>query len=271
MHRTASRFAARTLALAAVPMLLIAGCTSESGDSSAQDNQPSSQSPPSPAPVRFTDLPAPCSLLGKGTVREIVPEAAPLRGEALSSNDTSRSGTCLWTGLRLYQFRSLTVSLRRFESDVTLGSGADRAQEFLQQRAEEISKDEANEDVEDARPAKTGDAATSIGYSAVLETEDGGKQRYRQQRVIARTGNIVVTVDYAGTGFEDADLPSAEDIRENAETAAREVVEAVDTSESIQDSGAENGPDEGGAGDGETAEEAEQNEQDGAQEAEEDS
>lgn len=233
MDRAAKRLrlAAYTLAGAAVPLLL-AGCTASPGGAEA-DNVPSSPPPSTPEPVRFSDLPQPCSLLPKEIVRKVVPEADPVGGEALSSNDTARSAACLWNGLDRYQFRSLTVSLRRFESDVAIGSGDERAKDYALQQVDEISSDDAHTDFAAEQLADLGDEATSLSYQAALEGEDD-KQDYRQQRVVVRTGNVVVTVDYAGTGFEDTEMPAKAEIKEAAETATKEAVTAVDATTSPQ-------------------------------------
>ncbi|MGP3970466.1 DUF3558 domain-containing protein [Streptomyces sp. 6N223] len=244
--RTLPRIA---LAWAAVPVLLLAGCSGGgSGDSgeeaAAEDQQPRTQAP-SPEPVRFSTLPEPCSTLGEDTVEQVVPKADPKRGDTLTTSDTGTSGACLWSGLKDYQFRSLTVSLRRFDSDLAIGSGDERAEDYMTQLVEEITGDDANKDVDEAQLAEPGEGgATSISYSVTKESEDGDPQKYVQQRVVARTGNVVVTIDYSGAGFEDADNPSVESVREDAETAATEVVAAVDASAAGQDEGQD------GAGEG---------------------
>jgi hypothetical protein len=249
--RTVPRFA---VAWAAVPVLLLAGCTGGgSGDSgtsegsgseeAADDQQPRTE-PPSPEPVRFTTLPEPCSTIGEDTIEQVVPKADPKRGDTLSTGDTATSAACLWSGLDDYQFRSLTVSLRRFDSDLAIGSGDERATEYVTQLVQEVTGEAANKDVDEAQLSEPGeDGATSISYNVTKESEGGAEQEYRQQRVVARTGNVVVTVDYSGAGFEDADNPSVESVKENAEAAAEAAVAAVDASvaeqekEEQQDSG----------------------------------
>ncbi|UCM89559.1 DUF3558 domain-containing protein [Streptomyces marincola] len=259
--RPAPRLAVRALAWAALPVFLVAGCSSDSGDDTT-DDEPAPSASPTPEPVRFAALPEPCSTLGEDTVGDIVPEADPAAGETLSSSDTSTSGACLWSGLDDYQFRSLTVALRRFDSDVTIGSGDERAEEYLRQMSDEVTGDEANRDVEAADLGDTGESAVTIAYTVTKETEEEGEQDYRQHRVAARTGNVVVTVDYAGAGFEGDDMPGADTVREAAEAAAREAVAAVDASENAeggagdgQEQGGEEGREEGGAGEDEAGDE----------------
>ncbi|RKN09794.1 DUF3558 domain-containing protein [Streptomyces radicis] len=245
VSRPLSRLALRTLGLATLSALLVAGCTSDSGEDTTDDEPPASSSP-TPEPVRFAALPEPCATLGEDTIDEAVPEADPAGGETLSSNDTATSAACLWSGLDAYQFRSLTVALRRFESDTAIGSGDDRAGEYVRQMAEEVTGDDANGEVDSAELGDTGDQAVTLGYSTTMETEEQGEQEYRQHRVIVRTGNVVITLDYAGAGFEGDDMPGADTIRENAEAAARAALEAVDASEGEQpEEGQEEGADEG--------------------------
>ncbi|MEO3753537.1 DUF3558 domain-containing protein [Streptomyces sp. B6B3] len=247
--RTAPRVVARSLAWAALPVLLVAGCTGSPPEDDNADDQQAESAAPTPEPVRFSTLPDPCSTVGGDTIEEVVPKAEPKSGETLSSNDTSASGACLWSGLDDYQFRSLTVSLRRFDSDPAIGSGDERAAGYLADVVGEIGADDANTEVAEAQLADLGDEATSIGFEVVKES-DGDDQRYRQQRAVSRVGNIVVTVDYSGAGFEGADMPSADRVRENAETALSAAVAAVEASEgAAQDDGQDDG--QGGEQDGE--------------------
>ncbi|HEX5568479.1 MAG TPA: DUF3558 family protein [Streptomyces sp.] len=235
MHRNAMRIAARTLACAAVPMLLVAGCSSGSGgdgkdDSAGPSAKPSaeapSSAPPSPAPVKFTTLPDPCKTLSKGTVKEVVP-GAETGGKNLGSKDTDGYGTCLWSGLDGYQYRALTVSLKRFDSDVTLGSGDERAAGYAAQEVSAVSQDKDNKKVKDSALDGIGDEATSLAFES--EKKNGKKSEdYREQRIVVRTGNVVVTVEYEGAGFETGRTPDADDIRKGAEKAAKEAVKAVE-------------------------------------------
>ncbi|GAA2416806.1 hypothetical protein GCM10010420_53840 [Streptomyces glaucosporus] len=228
MHHNARRTAVRTLVCAAVPMLLVAGCSGGSGEDDSPKPSPSastSSAPPSPAPVKFTTLPDPCKTLSKKTVRDVVPEAKET-GKNLGSKDTDGYGTCLWSGLDGYQYRALTVSLRRFDSDVTLGSGSERAAEYAGQQVAAISQEKGNKKVKDTPVDGIGDQATSVAFET--EKKNGKKSEdYREQRIVALTGNVVVTVDYEGAGFETAGTPSAKDIREGAEKAAKDAVKSI--------------------------------------------
>ncbi|MDB1087895.1 DUF3558 domain-containing protein [Streptomyces sp. ACA25] len=226
MDRTATRFALRTLSWAVVPVLLVAGCSSDSGGGTPEGDSVA-VTDPTPEPVRFSALPEPCSTVGADTIGDVVPEAEDEDGEALDSTDLERAGTCLWSGLDGYDFRSLTVAMRRFDSDLSIGSGDERAAEYLRQTAEEVTGDGESQDVEEAGLEGLGDEATTISYLVVKENSESESRDYRQQRVVIRVDNVVVTVDHTGTGFEDGEAPDAESVRENAEQVAREVVTAL--------------------------------------------
>lgn len=266
---TVPRLVLTVAAWAAVPVLIfvgVAGC-SDDGDSgsdgsSASDQADSSPSrdagngprpdgqSPSVAPARFDDLPEPCSTVDKDTIKDVVPAADPKDGKEIESNDTSLSAACLWAGVNdKYQFRSLTVSLRRFESDPAVGSGDERAQAYTTQLAEEITGDDAHENVETKQLDEPGDdGATSISYTEEKQSEEGDKHEYREQRVIARVGNVVVSVDYSGAGFEGADPPKAKTIRDNAQTAAAVAVAALESFEQEQDGPSDGQSDDKGGG-----------------------
>lgn len=225
MDRKASRLAVRLTALAAVPVLFAAGCSSS--DPAPEDDEAQSSEAPTPEPVRFAELPDACSLVSGDTVAEVVPEADPEDGEELRSSNTSTSGACLWSGLDEYQFRSLTVSLRRFDSDPAVGSGDERATAYLQQMVEEVTGDDANQEPAAEELPETGDEAVSVAYRVTREADDA-EHDYTQQRVAVRTGNVVVTVDYSGAGFEGDDQPGAGDIKEAADRTALEAVTRLD-------------------------------------------
>lgn len=249
---TAPRRALRALAVAALPVLLAAGCSSGS-DEKKPEETPSTSSTPTPEPVRYAELPDPCATVSGDTIGEVVPEADPKRGNKLDSPDPTTSAACLWSGLDEYQFRSLTVSLRRFESDLTVGSGDERASGYAAQVVEEITEDEANKDVETARLADLGDEATGIAYHVKKTAgEDDDKVDYRQHRVVVRTANVVVTVDYSGAGFEGDDTPGAGGIRDGAEAVAAEVVAAVEATAEEPDESQDGADNEDGE-DGEQA------------------
>ncbi|ARF73266.1 DUF3558 domain-containing protein [Kitasatospora albolonga] len=235
MHRSAPRLS-RILACAAVPVMLVAvGCSSDSG-SGAEKNAGSSSSatasaePTKPAvePAKYTDLPDACTSISKKTVKDLVPEAKKKGGTAGSSSDLSVRASCSWNGLddkgvkgSLYHW--LSVGFTRFDSDETLGSGATRATEGY---TKQIAKEKATEGAQKTAAAPApgiGDEATVITYSLNQTGED-----FAYATVVARTGNVVVSLTYNGTGYAGAKAPSAADILKGAQKAAKEAVGEVD-------------------------------------------
>lgn len=225
MQRIARR-PARLAALAAVPVLLIAGCSSgsDSGSGTAQDAKESAgaaSAPPKLAAAKYSTIPDPCKALSKGTAEDLVPEAEKAAGKASKSSDTSSRGTCSWNGLDGYQYRWLDVTYQRFESVEGIGSAEEQAKERfasqLKQSAGE-AKDAARKDLKDL-----GDQAVRLSWKA----KDDGEE-YRRATVVARTANVVVIVNYNGAGFEDGKTPKAKTVEDGAAKAAGEAVAAVD-------------------------------------------
>lgn len=178
--------------------------------------------------MRFADLPNACHTVDAETIAEVVPEASDEKGEELPSENVAVTSICLWSGLDGYDFRSLTVTLKRFDSDLSLGSGDSRADQYLLAQTAEVLDDESHEDVAESELGDLGDAAVTIGFTAEKENGDTSRE-FRQHRVVSRTANVVVTVDYAGTGFESGELPSAEDVKKAAEQVAGQSVTSLET------------------------------------------
>ncbi|WP_234324620.1 hypothetical protein [Streptomyces albus] len=137
MYRNAPRNAPRrsrtvrnTLACAAVafPVLLIAGCSSDS-DKPAESDKPSASASKSPtvAPAKYKELPDSCKSIAKGAVKDLTPGTDNASGKRVGSGDTNDSNSCLWSGLDKYDYRQLTLSLKRFDSEPAIGSGDKRA------------------------------------------------------------------------------------------------------------------------------------------------
>lgn len=228
MHRIDPRLA-RKLACAAVavPVLVLAGCTSDDSGEGGDDSEssPSPSESASMAPVKFKQLPDPCKTMSKGTVEDVVPNAQSEKGKNLASTDTKSYGSCLWSGgsgKNNSEYRSLTISLKRYDSGPSLGSGDTQAQRFLKQESESVTGDKENKKAQQGKVTGIGQEAVSVGYETKKKDQD-----YRINRTVVRTYNVVVTVDYEGTGFEDAKLPSADELKKNAEKVARETVAAV--------------------------------------------
>lgn len=212
-------------AAAALPvLLLVAGCSSDSGSEEGRST-PSAAPSKSAAPVKHTKLPEACGTLSKKTVKDVVPGTQDTTGKELTSSDTERYGSCLWSGgagKNDAEYRSLTVSLKRYESDGSLGTGEKQAERFYTQEGRAAVDDETNKGVEQAPVTGAGQTAVAVSYRTEKK-----KQEYQVTRVVVRDANVVITVDYEGTGFEGTKTPGAEEVRRNAEKAARESVKAL--------------------------------------------
>ncbi|MFD4994984.1 hypothetical protein [Streptomyces buecherae] len=242
------------LACAAVPAMLVAGCSSDSGDKDPKDDaSKSATTSPSPtvAPAKFAKLPEVCKTLPKKTVDSLVPHAKDEKGKTLPSANINESASCLWSGLDGFQYRQLTVSLKLFPSDVGLGTGDKRAAAYAKQQVEKAGT------ADGAKGAKTG-ATSGIGDEAqtVATTTKKDGDEFKNETVVSRTANVVVTVEYRGAGYEDAKPPKPEDLAKGAQKATREAVLAV------ADANGAVAPDEGATsgdtGDGKTDEKADE-------------
>ncbi|MFJ8576031.1 DUF3558 domain-containing protein [[Kitasatospora] papulosa] len=236
MHRSAPRLS-RILACAAVPvMLVVAGCSSDSGDakdsgSGASASASAKKTEPTVEPAKFAELPDACSSsLAKKTIEDLVPKTKNKGGSPGTSSDTTSRGRCSWNGLddngvKGSQYRWLDVGYTRFDSDQSLGSGAERAKD---EYTKQVAKAQATEGAEktSAKPATgLGEQATAVTYGLTKSKED-----FEYATVVARTGNVVVSVTYNGAGFAGAKTPSAADILKGAQKAAKEAVAAVGAS-----------------------------------------
>ncbi|MEV6261057.1 DUF3558 family protein [Streptomyces sp. NPDC051784] len=240
MHRSAPRLS-RILACAAVPvMLVVAGCSSDSGDSkdSASATSPSAKkSEPTVEPAKYSTLPDACAALSKKTIEDLVPKAKTKGGTPGKSSDTATRGGCSWNGLddngvKGSQYRWLDVGFTRFDSDQSLGSGAKRATD---EYTKQVAKEQATERAE--KPASKpvtglGEQATAVTYSLEKSDDD-----FAYATVIARTGNVVVSVTYNGAGLAGAKKPSSADILKDAQKAAEEAVAAVGSDDDEKSSG----------------------------------
>lgn len=233
MHRPTAPRLARILACAAVPVMLVAtGCSdSDSGSQKKESGKTSAPATPSAAPTvkaaTFSKLPEVCKTLSEKTIDKLVPKAEKKEGKALPSSDTNDSASCFWSGLndedvKDLQFRTLTVSLKRFASDPTLGTGEKRAQDFVTKQVSVATT------ADEAKDAKT-DKASGIGdeASVVSTTTKKDDNDHKNETVVARTANVVVTVKYSGAGLQGAKTPDADALKKDAQDATKEVVTAV--------------------------------------------
>ncbi|MEU5609549.1 hypothetical protein ACI2L4_00150 [Streptomyces sparsogenes] len=225
MHRTAPRLA-RIFVSAAVPVVLVAGCSSGSDKDSKDSADASKSATPSPTPTvaaaKYGKLPEVCPTLSGKTIDQLVPKAENKKGKELPSADANQSASCLWTGLNGFKYRQLTVSLKLFRSDLSLGTGDKRAEAYAADQAQKATTADGAKNAKTAQVSGIGDAATTVS----TESKKDGDE-FRNQTVVARTANVVVTLEYNGAGYEDEKTPDPKKLLKDAETAAKEVVAAV--------------------------------------------
>ncbi|MFE9792114.1 DUF3558 family protein [Streptomyces goshikiensis] len=242
MHRSASRFT-RVLACAAVPVILtVAGCSSDSGkdsgsgsDNGKKSGSSSSSSSSKPKPkasaelekVAYATLPDPCKAMSEKSIDSLVPQAKDKSGAATKSNDLSSRASCSWNGLDVdglkgSKYRWLAVSLVRYESHASLGSGNKRAEEQYKKQVESAKATQDATDVKVEPAGSIDDEGTSVVYGVKKDVQ------FFNTTIVARTQNVVVTVDYNGASYEGADAPEQAQLMENAIAAAKETVASVE-------------------------------------------
>ncbi|GAA2265774.1 hypothetical protein GCM10010145_34960 [Streptomyces ruber] len=226
------------VAATAVPVLLMASaCSSDSGSGAgsgsggdAKDESSASASPtPSASAVQaaaYGKLPDTCSVLSEKTLKDLVPEGAK-SGKAISEGQPDVSGDCRWTsladnGVDGSQYRWLSVSLLRLDSDEARGPGEERAAEQYEKKIGEAKSVDGAKNVRTEQVGGTGDQATLVRYD--LKKDEGD---FRQQTVVVRAENVVITLDYNGAGLAGDKTPDADDLSKDAKAAAKEVVTAV--------------------------------------------
>lgn len=229
----------RLLAAAvAVPVMLIAaGCSSDSGsDSGSADKtqdaaatggtgtDSTADAAPTVQAAAYKTLPQACAVVSKKTLTELVPKAAGKKG---ASSDTGERASCSWSslannGVKGSQFRWLNVSLLRFESDATTGDGESQAKTYYAKQVKDAQAVAGAKNTKATPAAGTGDEATLVRYD--LKKAEGA---FRQQTVVARVENVVVTLDYNGAGLAGDKTPTADALAKAAEKAAKEAVAAV--------------------------------------------
>ncbi|MFI1826183.1 DUF3558 domain-containing protein [Streptomyces sp. NPDC020412] len=250
MHRTSPRLT-RILACAALPLaLVLAGCSSDSGDGDGDkkakdDKDKSASSSASPGgdsagsgsgveqpqnveAARFAKLPDACGSVSKRTVGNLLPAAKPKNGTAGKSSDLLARANCSWNslddnGVKGSQYRWMDVSYLRFDSEQALNlSGEQRAKESF---GKELAKAQATEgatDVKTSAASGVGDEAQAVVYKLRKTDAD-----FSYATVVARTGNVVITLTYNGTGYAGAKNPTVEEITKGAVEAAKNAVASV--------------------------------------------
>ncbi|MDX3578902.1 MULTISPECIES: DUF3558 domain-containing protein [unclassified Streptomyces] len=227
----------RLLAAAvAVPVMLIAaGCSSDSGSDDASKDAAASagaaaDSAASAAPTvqaaAYQQLPKACAALSKKTLTELVPKGVT-SGKEGTTGDAADRASCSWSslannGVKGSQFRWLNVSLLRFESDATTGDGESQAKTYYAKQVKDSQAVAGATNAKSQPVAGAGDEATLVRYD--LKKTEGA---FKQQTVVARVENVVVTLDYNGAGLAGDKAPSADALAASAQKAAKEAVASV--------------------------------------------
>lgn len=224
---------------AAVPAVLItAACSSDSGDSqgkgtdsSAQQSaagstKPSASASPTVQAAAYQKLPDACGVLSKKTLTDLVPKGASA-GKKGSSDEPSSRASCSWSsldnnGVKGSQFRWLNVSLLRFDSDAARGSGDAQAHTYFGQQVKDAASVDGAQNSRETPLSGTGTEATAVRYD--LKKKEG---LFKQQTVVTRVENVVITLDYNGAGLAGEKTPDADELTKAAQQAIKEAVGAV--------------------------------------------
>ncbi|MFD5793627.1 DUF3558 domain-containing protein [Streptomyces diastatochromogenes] len=236
----AKRLRRALVCAAAVPAVLItAACSSDSGDSkdkagagtqqsasSGSTQQPSASASPTVQAAAYKKLPEPCAVLSKNTLTDLVPRGAKSGKEGTSDDTTTRS-SCSWSsldnnGTKGSQFRWLNVSLLRFDSDASRGPGDKQAHTYYTQQVSDAQSVSGAKNTKSQPVAGAGTEATAVRYD--LKKKEGA---FKQQTVVARVENVVITLDYNGAGLAGEKTPDADDLAKAAEKAVKEAVAAI--------------------------------------------
>ncbi|MFI8092332.1 DUF3558 family protein [Streptomyces sp. NPDC086080] len=217
---------------AVVPVMLIAaGCSSDSGsdDGKGKGDGASASASANPSPTvqaaAYRTLPEACGVLSKKTLEDLAPKAKS--GKQGGSDDVSTRASCSWSsldnnGVKGSQFRWLNVSLLRFDSDTTRGAGDKLAREYYAKQVRDARATVGAKGTGAEPLTGTGDEATAVSYD--LKKKEG---TFKQQTIVARVENVVVTLDYNGAGLAGDKTPDADDLLKDAKKAAREAVLSV--------------------------------------------
>ncbi|MFD3588926.1 DUF3558 domain-containing protein [Streptomyces sp. NPDC058683] len=243
-QRRAGRLRRGLVCAVAVPAvaLFAAACSSDSDDAAKETGGGSN---PATAPAgsgsdagtaasptvqaaKYQKLPKPCAVLSKKTLTALVPKGAK-SGKEGASDDVATRGSCSWSsldnnGVKGSQFRWLNVSFLRFESDANRGSGEKQAKAYYASQWQEAQSVTGAKNTKSEPVTGTGDQATVVHYD--LKKKEGS---FRQQTVVARVANVVVTVDYNGAGLAGEKTPDAGTLSKSAQKAAKEAVASVAT------------------------------------------
>lgn len=216
-------------------LLLAVGCSSDSGsDSASGDETPAGaeqsvkeSATPEVVAAKYATLPDACEVFPDKTLKSLVPEGVK-SGKAINKSEANVTGDCRWisldnNGVDGSQYRWLSVSLHLLASDAANGPGEDRAAKALE------SKVTAAKAVDGAKNVKT-EPATGLGDQATVVKYDLKKDgdTFKQQTIVVRTANVVITVDYNGAGLAGEKTPDAAALLKSAKSAAEDAIEAIE-------------------------------------------
>ncbi|MBP0456616.1 DUF3558 domain-containing protein [Streptomyces montanisoli] len=245
MRRSASRLP-RILAAAAVPALLVvAGCSSGSGSGSgggkdaadASASSKTAKASPSVTPAKYRTLPDACKIIDSKTIGKLVPSSKDKSGTAGTSTDVNAHGSCHWNGLKNKgvdgsQYRWLEVSLQRYDSQSTIGSGDAQASKQYANAIEVAQTTSGAKSVMTHPATGIGSQATTITYTLRKTGED-----FSYATVVARADNVVLALTYNGAGYAGEKSPSVSDISKDAVSAAKGAIEVITSGGSGSGSG----------------------------------
>ncbi|WP_318202030.1 DUF3558 domain-containing protein [Streptomyces sp. SCL15-4] len=238
-HQRAKRLRHALVCAAAVPAVLItAGCSSDSGDAKAGSGgestrqadpgttKPSASASPTVRPAAYGKLPDACGALAKKTLTDLVPAGAKSARKGGSDEPSSRA-SCSWNsldnnGVKGSQFRWLNISLLRFDSDVTRGAADEQAHAYFGRQVQDAQSVDGAKGTKMVPLSGIGAEAAAVRYD--LKKKEG---LFKQQTVVARVENVVVTLDYNGAGLAGEKTPDADDLTKDAQKALKEVVASV--------------------------------------------
>ena len=230
-------------------MALVAGCSSDSGSddggSKASGGGTSSSGPgasasPTVQAAAYRKLPDSCGVVSKKTLTSLVPKGAK-SGKQGKSDEAATRASCSWSsldnnGVKGSQFRWLNVSLLRFDSDATRGAGNNLAHAYFEKQVKDAQAVEGAKNSKSAPVSGIGDEATAVRYD--LKKKEGS---FKQQTIVTRVENVVVTLDYNGAGLAGEKTPSADTLTKLAEQAAKEAVASVATANGDGNTGSGSG------------------------------
>ncbi|MEU6192730.1 DUF3558 family protein [Streptomyces sp. NPDC047061] len=238
-QRRAGRLRRVLVCAAAVPAVALFATACSSGSDSAAQGTGGGSDPvtaadgsvaasPTVQAAKYQKLPEPCAVLSKTTLTALVPKGAK-SGKEGTSDDVATRGSCSWSsldnnGVKGSQFRWLNISFLRFDSDTSRGSGEKQAEAYYASQVQGAQSVSGAKNTKSEPVAGVGDQATVVRYD--LKKKEGA---FKQQTVVARVANVVVTLDYNGAGLAGEKTPDADTLTKVAEKAAKEAVASVTT------------------------------------------